>query len=317
MAYIGKVNIDNTAYQIGSTLYLTCSTAANTAAKTVSATGFTLENGVTVHVKFVNSNTASNPTLNINNTGDKPIMRFGITPAGSTSGTSWLANAVVTLTYDGTNWMMNGSSSEGQINTIDADGVVPAGLGHGNRIWETDEIGNPDWRDPNMLYTDIQIDYQTGYAVDGEDKDLYNSIYDFGWADEIFSKSTIVFFKKDTSGSSISWKSIPAILESGDEVSDGRFSIIANGDYEEACTGFTFIEGTGDVTIFESTDKFEILSYAASQVSLTINDDSFTVTPGSQIGGHNTEVLTLTSSIGMSLLSDQYIAVTFRENTIQ
>ena len=317
MAYIGKVSVDNTSYQIGSTLYLTCSTAADTAVKTISATGFALEDGVTIHVKFVNANTADNPTLNINSTGAKPIMRYGTTAAGNTELTSWLANSVVSLTYDGTNWMMSGSSSEGQLNTIDSPGSVPAGFNNENRVWETDGIGNPDWRDPNMLYTDIQLDYQTGYAVDGEDMDLYNIIADFGWTDELFSQSVVAFFKKDTSAQTPTWFSIEAISEEGDETSDGRFTIIANGDYSEACTGFTFIEGTGDVSIFERTDKFEILAYAASQVSLVINDDSFTVAPGSQISGHDTEVLTLTSSIGMSLLSDQYIAVTFKENTVQ
>ena len=111
MSYIGKLKVGSTTYEVGSTLLLTCGTAANTAAKTVTSSGFTLETGVTVHVKFTYSNTAANPTLNINSTGAKSIKSYGTTAVGTAEYTSWPAGAVVTLTYDGTNWVMNGGSS--------------------------------------------------------------------------------------------------------------------------------------------------------------------------------------------------------------
>ena len=87
--------------------YGVCNTAANVAAKTVSHSTFVLTNGVSISVKFVNSNTAENPTLNVNNTGAKAIYRFGTTKPGITEATSWTAGSIVTLTYDGTNWIMN------------------------------------------------------------------------------------------------------------------------------------------------------------------------------------------------------------------
>ena len=51
--------------------YGTCPTAAATAAKvvTVSDSSFKLEIGTTVTIKFTNTNTASNPTINVNSTG--------------------------------------------------------------------------------------------------------------------------------------------------------------------------------------------------------------------------------------------------------
>lgn len=84
--------------------YGTCSTAAATVAKTVAVSGFVLKVGATATVKFSYSNTASNPTLNVNSTGAKPIYYNG---AAITS--SYLvANRVYTFVYDGTNYLVVG-----------------------------------------------------------------------------------------------------------------------------------------------------------------------------------------------------------------
>lgn len=89
--------------------YGTCSTAKGTAAKTVtlqSGSSFVLKTGVTIAVKFTNANTIANPTLNVNNTGAKPIYCYGTTAAstGDTT-TGWRAGSVLLLTYDGTGWI--------------------------------------------------------------------------------------------------------------------------------------------------------------------------------------------------------------------
>lgn len=108
MSYIGNVKVGSTTHLVGSTLYGTCNSAAVTVAKTVTCANFDqLLTGVTIHVKFSSSNTADNPTLNVNGTGAKPIMRHGSWPPGKTEISSWPPNSVVSLTYDGTNWVMN------------------------------------------------------------------------------------------------------------------------------------------------------------------------------------------------------------------
>lgn len=108
MGYVGNVKIGSDTHLVGSTLYGTCDTAAATAAKVVTCANFTtLITGVTIHVKFTNSNTVANPTLNVNSTGAKNIYRYGTTAPSTSSKTSWQAGAVVSFTYDGTNWMMN------------------------------------------------------------------------------------------------------------------------------------------------------------------------------------------------------------------
>lgn len=109
MSYIGKIKTpDNTTYLIGSTLYGTCSTAAGTAAKVVTLSDFNaLTTGVTIHVKFTYSNTASSPTLNVNNTGAKNIKVHGATGVGNTPYKSWFPGEIISFTYDGTNWCVN------------------------------------------------------------------------------------------------------------------------------------------------------------------------------------------------------------------
>lgn len=57
--------------------YGECSTAAGTAGKIVACTGFTLIAGAKIAVKFTVTNTAANPTLNVNSTGAKPIYYRG------------------------------------------------------------------------------------------------------------------------------------------------------------------------------------------------------------------------------------------------
>lgn len=107
--YIGKMKVDGTnELPVASTLYGTCATSSITAAKVVTCANFDkLLTGVTITVKFTYGNSASNPTLNVNNTGAINIYRYGSTRPGTTSSTSWLAGAMITLTYDGTNWVMN------------------------------------------------------------------------------------------------------------------------------------------------------------------------------------------------------------------
>lgn len=95
------------------THYGTCSTASSMAAKTVMVPGFVLVTGARVTVKFFNSNTASNPTLNVSNgsayTGEKAIMYRGTSSvSGSSNYYRWQSGDIVDFIYDGTNWVMVG-----------------------------------------------------------------------------------------------------------------------------------------------------------------------------------------------------------------
>lgn len=95
----------------------TCSTAAGTAAKTVSITTgtFNLEAGARVSVHFSNANTANSPTLNVNSKGAKNIFHKG---AQITNGTNKaLLAGVVDFIYDGTQWHLIGNYIDTDTNT--------------------------------------------------------------------------------------------------------------------------------------------------------------------------------------------------------
>lgn len=98
---IDGVNFDGSA---AITHYAECSTAAATAAKAVSLTGFTLVKGAKVTVRFTVTNTAANPTLNVGGTGAKAIhYRNAAITAGALA-----ANRTYTFVYDGSSWELVG-----------------------------------------------------------------------------------------------------------------------------------------------------------------------------------------------------------------
>ena len=87
--------------------YGICSTAAETAAKVVSCSNFALITGAEITIKFITTNTASNPTLNVNNTGAKAIYY-----RGSAIDRSYLAaNRTYTFRYNGTQYELVGDIS--------------------------------------------------------------------------------------------------------------------------------------------------------------------------------------------------------------
>jgi len=119
MAFVGQVRAGDVTGRIGSSLYGVCATAANVAAKEVAIEGLdTLIPGLTIHVKFTNSNRTNPatepPTLTIPTIDNvaRRIYRHGTVPPGMTDRESWYAGTVVALTYDGTAWEMNDWQSD-------------------------------------------------------------------------------------------------------------------------------------------------------------------------------------------------------------
>ena len=113
MGYVGKIkDSSGTTHLVASTLFGTCNTAIGTAAKVVTCSNFSqLENGVTIHVYFLNGNTAASPTLNVNSTGAIAVKRYGTT-APQCSTQNWAAGQIVSFTYYEVNstdkrWVMN------------------------------------------------------------------------------------------------------------------------------------------------------------------------------------------------------------------
>ena len=113
------------------THYGECSTAASTAAKTVSLTGFKLATGAKVAIKFTVTNTASSPTLNVNSTGAKSIMYRG----SAISAGYLAANRVYEFVYDGTDYELIGDINTDSDTTYGGDrgiSLASGKFGHSN-----------------------------------------------------------------------------------------------------------------------------------------------------------------------------------------
>ncbi len=129
------------------TRFGTCSTAAATAAKTVSITSgtFNLETGARVTVKFSNANTADTPTLNVNSKGAKNIFHKG--SKITTGANKALLAGTCDFVYDGTQWQLIGNyiSGEGTTYTFEngTNGftVTPSG-GSAQTVTVTPSISN-------------------------------------------------------------------------------------------------------------------------------------------------------------------------------
>ena len=94
-------------WNTAATWYGTCSTSASTTAKSVTLARGTLNfvAGAKVAIKFSYNNTASAPTLTINNT-TKNIKYIDADGNVSTPLIWWNAGDVVEFTYDGTQWLI-------------------------------------------------------------------------------------------------------------------------------------------------------------------------------------------------------------------
>jgi len=94
--------------------YATSSTAIDTSAKTATiiptSNSWALYSGATIAVKFINANTASTPTLNVNGTGAKAIRNYSGT-ALSSDEYKWPAGALMSFVYDGTYWRVQDSNT--------------------------------------------------------------------------------------------------------------------------------------------------------------------------------------------------------------
>lgn len=150
--------------------YVTCDTAASTAAKTVSITELTsLTTGIRLLVKMTNNNTASNATLNINSLGAKPLYYDN---ERASSDNSWEAGEVIDIYYDGTNFYsgnVQGGSSDGGNKTL---------------TWNTDAATTRkqvQLKDRKEL---LQISYKDGEGNSINEQYIGTAFDDTSWADD-------------------------------------------------------------------------------------------------------------------------------------
>lgn len=204
---------------VGKTVpYGYCTTGASTKAKTVTVNPAitALETGMTIAVRFQYSNTATSPTLNVNGLGAKAIYRYGTTVPGTSTSASWNANAIHTLTYNGSGWVLNNWNNTTYSGMTDAE--YQAGTSGTNRLIT-----------PARLKDAIQY-WATGEAnvqSDWDETDTSSDAY-------ILNKPTILQPLIGTSANITPSQVLSAIAEGRDVV------ISHTGDIEGIDTTFTF-----------------------------------------------------------------------------
>lgn len=127
MSYINTINNDNTNYLIaGVSNIIVCSTSASTVAKTATAMdGFSLDSNLSFKIIFTNGNTASSPTLNLNDTGAKSLTT-------TTSDYTLMANMLYDCYYNGTSYVLDNTVTVHTASTSNPHSVTKAQVGLGN-----------------------------------------------------------------------------------------------------------------------------------------------------------------------------------------
>lgn len=136
-------NLSNALNNRGTNTYGTCTTAADVAAKVVSITNtnWKFKIGSRVTVKFTYTNTAQNPTLNVNGTGAKSIWyNTGVLTTGSL-GMAGTANRPMEFMYDGTYWVFVGWSVDNNTTySVMSQSELETGTATNSRVVRSDYL---------------------------------------------------------------------------------------------------------------------------------------------------------------------------------
>lgn len=112
---ISKIKINDIEYNLiaSNTAYGTCATAAATAAKVITTSSpaeWVLTPGARITIKFTYTNSASNPTFNVNGTGAKSVWYGTGILTTANKGYAGTANRPMDFIYDGTQYVFMGWS---------------------------------------------------------------------------------------------------------------------------------------------------------------------------------------------------------------
>ena len=185
-------NITNWKIDDDSTLtgYFICDTFASIAAKVVEAPNYILTDGGSIKVKFnkgINSDVIDAITLNINNTGPKPLVLNGVQASPTNN---WTAGSIIDLYYDGTYNDNNGAWIGRTITTSKDLTIFNISSYTGNYYDSIGGNGNAASAVPYEFRKDgLKIDFKTN---NGEWKEYqYNnsSIAESNWIDESYWKN--------------------------------------------------------------------------------------------------------------------------------
>lgn len=237
-SHFGFLKTSSGIGRIAHTLYGYCPTFANNAEKVVSlytGTGNTVDDtwdaidlihGLTITVRFSYGNTASNPTLNVNGTGAKPMCKFGTTRA-----TTWSEGAVISFTYDttlnsGGAWIMN-DYQEGALDAYPVGSVYITSTNNAPTIGGTWELVDAQFQDMYVesVGPDPFVVFLTHANASQEEQHVYQQLSGHTWY--IRAVLTLVGSLDDNECELFKFIRIPGTL--GQNVAVTLFNDTANG----------------------------------------------------------------------------------------
>lgn len=287
--------------------YGVCSTAASTAAKTVTIDGINdLFEGLFIFVKFANSNSKANPTLQVNNLDAAAIKRYGTTAPSTSAASSWNAGSVILLIYDGTYWQQAdwinttySSMTAAEITAgtgTSARNITPANLKTAIETWSPVKSvnGNTGTVTVSQLQTTAGADNTEYNLIGTATSNTNNALVD------IYQPTLISFSKYDSNF---------ARLTLGSTTTPGEIRIYTSAsgasgytDLKSAASGtntrtITFPDATGTVALTSDIPDVKSWALAATKPSYTFTE--LTSHPTSISGYGITDAYTKTEVDGL------------------
>ena len=287
--------------------YGVCSTAASTAAKTVTIDGINdLFEGLFIFVKFANSNSKANPTLQVNDLDAAAIKRYGTTAPSTSAASSWNAGSVILLIYDGTYWQQAdwinttySSMTAAEITAgtgTSARNITPANLKTAIETWSPVKSvnGNTGTVTVSQLQTTAGADNTEYNLIGTATSNTNNALVD------IYQPTLISFSKYDSNF---------ARLTLGSTTTPGEIRIYTSAsgasgytDLKSAASGtntrtITLPDATGTVALTSDIPDVKSWALAATKPSYTFTE--LTSHPTSISGYGITDAYTKTEVDGM------------------
>lgn len=275
--FIGQVNIGSDEHLIGSTFYGTCDTSAGTGPKQVILQGDALftgtPKGITIHVKFTNSNTVTDNTLTmaIKTGTDTYSTAYAIeNPNGALT---WNAGSVISFTLvtvdTSYKWVMNtaqvsGSSLSGvNFGNIQSTGVLQdtdVTIASGDKLVIADADSSPAGKVARASLTFDGTTTTKVLAKKGDWVDMYTHPTDAGNKHIPSGGSTGQFLKYGGSSGTASWASFSNLvlkIDTGSTEDTDLYTYNGNSaktlDIKHSGDDITFTAASNSLTIAHAT----------------------------------------------------------------
>lgn len=222
--------------------YGVCETATGTAAKTVTISDFILLNGCIVSVLMANRMNESSPTINVSNTGAKPLWYHGASmPTNIVK-----PNTTLILQYDGTHWNVVGiEHSKASFNDcVDLD--LPSGT-----LWATKNIDVTQQGGFAISEFQYECSFFSWGNTDGHNPTSTSSFGDYSFGTENDTEPYV-----SSPGAAIEYPASAGLAYDAARVNCGApWRLPTTEEFAELFANIDYIDANGDVISSETADK--------------------------------------------------------------